>query len=222
MKNDVLKVYGIVDPAVMQTRSAEALAGAAVKAVRGGATLLQYRDKTGGTREMIEAVRAIRAAVAGSGVPVLVNDRVGIALAAGAEGVHVGQDDMAPEDARRLLGSNAIIGLSIKTEAEVDAAPLDLLDYVCIGAVFATTSKADANAPIGLEGCRTLVERIRKRIPDFPVGAISGITAQSAGSLIRAGVDGVAVISEIFANGDIEAAARALADAVDAAVHNAS
>lgn len=215
MKNAVLKVYGILDPAVSGGRSPADLAQAAVA---GGMTLLQYRDKTGSTRDIIEAVRAIRAAIAGSGVPLLVNDRVGVALAAGADGAHVGQDDMAPEDARRLLGPEAIIGLSVKTPAEAAAAPLDLLDYVCIGGVFATTSKDNPNPPVGVDGFAGLAAQIRVRAPGYPVGAIAGITAETAGSLIAAGADGVAVISEIFGKDDVEAAARKLREAVDAAL----
>ena len=93
--------------------------------VAGGATLIQLRDKHGATRQMIEEARAIKAVLAGTGVPLVVNDRVDVALVAGADGVHVGQDDMRVEDARRLLGPKAIIGLSIKTVALANAAPLD-------------------------------------------------------------------------------------------------
>ncbi|PLX37299.1 MAG: thiamine phosphate synthase [Hyphomicrobiales bacterium] len=215
MKRDVLRVYGIIDPAVAGDRSLPDLAR---EAVAGGITILQFRDKTGSTQDMIAAAKAIRAALAGSGVPFLINDRVDVALVSGADGVHVGQDDMAPEDARRLLGPDAIIGQSVKTHAEAEAAPLDLLDYVCMGGVFATSSKNNPNPPVGVEGFATLVNAIRARVPGYPVGAIAGITAETAGSLIAVGADGVAVISEIFGKDDVRAAAETLRRAVDGAL----
>src|SRR3954464_9873110 len=106
--------------------------------VAGGATLIQLRDKNGSTRRMIEEARAIKAALAGSGVPLVINDRVDVALAAEADGVHLGQDDMPAQDARRLLGRLAIIGLSIKSVAQAHAAPLEAIDYAGIGGVYAT------------------------------------------------------------------------------------
>src|SRR5258707_320344 len=118
----------------------------------GGDTLVQLRDKHGETRAMVEEARAIRGNLAPMHVPLLINDRVDVALAAGADGVHVGQDDMAVEDARRLLGPDAIIGLSIKTGAQAEAAPIDLLDYVGVGGVFATSSKDNPHPPIGPAG----------------------------------------------------------------------
>src|SRR4030095_9543769 len=109
--------------------------------VAGGATLIQLRDKHGATRQMIKTASALKAALAGTGVPLVVNDRVDVALVAQADGVHVGQEDMRVEDARRLLGPKAIIGLSIKSVALRNGAPLDQLDYVGVGGVYATTSK---------------------------------------------------------------------------------
>ncbi len=126
----------------------------------GGATLVQLRDKHGETRAMVEEARAIRRASRRLRVPLLINDRVDVALAAGADGVHVGQDDMAVEDARRLLGPDAIIGLSIKTVAQAEAAPVDLLDYVGIGGVYATTSKDNPDPPIGVAGLRAHRRRV--------------------------------------------------------------
>ena len=128
-----VRLNAIVDPERANGRS---LADLARLVVAGGATLIQLRDKKGATRQMIEEARAIKAALAGTGVPLVINDRVDVALIAEADGVHVGQDDMRAEDARRLLGPNAIIGLSIKTVAQANAAPLDALDYVGVGGVY--------------------------------------------------------------------------------------
>lgn len=210
-----LSLYCLVDPAASGGRP---LVNVARAAVAGGATIVQYRDKLSPTGAMVETARALVAALAGSGVPLLVNDRVDVALAAGAAGVHVGQDDMAVADARRLLGPAAILGLSLNSVAEAEAADLGLLDYVCGQCVFATASKADAPPPIGLSGIAAIADAVRRRAPGLPVGAISGITADNAGSVIAAGIDGVAVISAIGAAADPERAARALRAAVDAAL----
>src|SRR5262249_11289416 len=156
------------------------------RVAEGGATLVQLRDKHGSTRRLVEEARAIKAAIAHLGVPLLVNDRVDVALAAGADGVHVGQDDMAAEDARALLGSRALTGLSTKTVAHAEAAPVDLINYACIGGVFATTSKDNPDPPIGLAGLRTVLAVLRERAPRLPVGAIAGIDAGNAAQVIAA------------------------------------
>src|ERR1041384_3815935 len=147
-----VRLNAIVDP---ERANGRALADLARLVVAGGATLIQLRDKLGSTRRMIEEARAVKAALAGSGAPLVINDRVDVALAAGADGVHVGQEDMGVEDARRLLGEKAIIGLSIKSVAQANAAPLDALDYAGVGGVYATTSKDNPDPPIGVFGLRT-------------------------------------------------------------------
>ena len=211
-------VYVVLDPSASNGRPLTDIARAAVA---GGATLLQYRDKHAATGTLVATTRALLAAVAGTGVPLLVNDRIDVALAAGADGAHVGQDDMAVADARRLLGQGAILGLSLNSVAEGEAADLDLLDYVCGQCAFATASKADAPPPIGVTGIAAIAATVRRRVP-MPVGAISGITAANAGAVIAAGMDGVAVISAVCAAPDPEAATRALRTAVDAARTEAS
>jgi thiamine-phosphate pyrophosphorylase len=148
-------------------------------------------------------------------VPLVVNDRLDVALAAGADGIHIGRDDMPAETARRLLGPDAIIGLTVKSEADADAAIDAPIDYACIGGVFETLSKKNPDAPVGLEGFRVLRARIRAAKPGLPVGAIAGIDAARAGEAVRAGASGVAVISAIFRAEDIAAAARELRAAVD-------
>ena len=212
-KNPVdLRLYALVDP---QRAGGYSLADLAAKVVQGGATLVQLRDKLGGTRDMVERARAIKAALAGSGVPLLINDRVDVALAAGAAGVHVGWDDMEPKDARALLGPKAIIGLSINSAERARAAPLDLIDYVAVGAVYATSSKDNPNPPKGVEGARALADIIRGRA-EMPVGAISGIDGSNAAAVIAGGFDGVAVISALSITPDPAAAARRLRAVVDA------
>jgi thiamine-phosphate pyrophosphorylase len=207
-----LRLNAIVDPERANGRSLIELTR---MVVAGGATLIQLRDKHGSTRRMIEEARAIKAVLAGTGVPLVINDRVDVALVAAADGVHVGQDDLQPEDARRLLGPKAIIGLSIKTVALAHAAPLDMLDYVGVGGVYATTSKDNPNAPIGVAGLRDIVAAFRARSHDFPICGIAGIDAGNAAPVIEAGADGVAVISALSMNDDPAAAARALRGIVD-------
>ena len=202
----------ILDPEHAGGRPLPELARAAVA---GGATLLQYRDKTAETGELVATARAILSAIEGSGVPLLVNDRVDVALAAGADGVHIGQSDMAPEDARRLLGPDPIVGLTVRSMAEAEAAPADLIDYVGIGGVFATTSKQNKNAPIGLDGLAEICAFLDARAPDLGRVAIAGITAANSADVIAAGAHGVAVISAVSRAADPAAAAAALRHGVD-------
>lgn len=210
-----IRLYGILDPAA--TPGAD-LADLARLAAQGGATLLQYRDKRADGRLMVERTRAILAALAGSGVPLLVNDRVDVALAAGAQGVHLGQSDMLPADARAMLGSAAIIGRSLGNEADIRAMAAEPVDYGCIGAVFATRNKDDAEAPIGLEGLARLAALVRGAAPAIPVGAIAGIDQENAAQVIAAGAAGIAVIGAIFAQPSPLAAAQALRRIVDDAL----
>ena len=209
-----LRLYALVDPAVSGGRALADLAGR----IAGSATLVQLRDKHSSTRAMVEEARALRSVLEPAQVPLLINDRVDVALAARADGVHIGQDDMAAEDARRLLGRTAIIGLSIRTVQEAQAAPLYLLDYVAVGAIFATTSKKTNSAPIGTAGLREVVQAVRARARNFPVCAIAGIDASNAGKVIGAGADGVAVISALSQASDPSAAAGKLRDVVDRAL----
>jgi thiamine-phosphate pyrophosphorylase len=210
-----LRLYAIVDPEHAGGRSLPELAKLVAA---GGATLVQLRDKRSETRSMVEIARAVKAALTPFGVPLLVNDRVDVAMAAEADGVHVGPTDMAIEDARRLLGPKAIIGFSTKSVAVAEAVPIELIDYVGIGGVYATASKDNPNPPIGVEGLRRIVEVFHRRKPGFPTCAIAGITAANAGATITAGADGVAVISALSLAPDPAAAAKAMRAVVDAAI----
>jgi thiamine-phosphate pyrophosphorylase len=216
MKVD-LRLNAIVDP---ERSGRHDLAELARLCAQGGATLLQLRDKMSDTRAMVEEARAIKKALAPLSVPLVVNDRVDVALAAGADGVHLGQDDMKVEDARRLLGVDAIIGLSVKNVSEAEVAPVPLIDYVGSGGVYATLSKQQKNAPLGPEGLARIIAvlrgRARKEKKELPVCGIAGIDVSNAGAVICAGADGVAVISALSLAADPTRATRDLRQIVDA------
>jgi thiamine-phosphate pyrophosphorylase len=207
-----LRLNAIVDP---ERGGGQNLANLAIRCARGGATLVQLRDKHSETRTMVEEARAIKQVLAPLAVPLVINDRLDVAMAAGADGVHLGQDDMAVEDARRLLGPKAVIGLSIKSVGEAEAARLDLINYVGTGGVYATSSKQQKNAPIGPDGLARILATLRQRAPDMPVCGIAGIDASNAAEVIAAGADGIAVISALSLAPDPEAAARELRGIVD-------
>jgi thiamine-phosphate pyrophosphorylase len=209
-----LRLYALIDPAVAGGHELADLA----RGIAASATLVQLRDKHGSTRRMMEEARALIGVLAPLDIPLLINDRVDVALAVEADGVHIGWDDMPPADARLLLGKTAIIGLSIKTLEQARAAPLDLLDYVAIGGVYGTTSKDNTSAPIGIAGLRAIVEAVRARKSNFPICAIAGINADNAAEVVEAGADGVAVISALSLAADPSKAARALRNAVDVAL----
>jgi thiamine-phosphate pyrophosphorylase len=210
-----VRLNAIVDP---ERANGRALADLARMVVAGGATLIQLRDKHGSTRRMIEEARAIKAALAPFSVPLVINDRVDVALAAGADGVHIGWDDMAAEDARRLLGPNAIIGLSINSLERAQAAPVGLLNYFGVGGVYTTLSKQQKNKPIGVEGLARIVAVLRTRAPKLPTCGIAGIDAGNAAAVVMAGADGVAVISALSLAPDPAAAARELRGVVERAL----
>jgi thiamine-phosphate pyrophosphorylase len=209
-----LTLYVLVDPAQAKGRP---LADVAAAAVRGGATLIQLRDKTAETRTLVEEADAIKCALAGSGIPLLLNDRVDVALASGADGVHLGREDLDPAIARRLLGPRAIIGATVRADEDVAKLAAGAIDYVCIGGVFATKSKDNPDPPIGVHGLAHLARLVRERAPGIPTGAIAGIDERNAAEVMRAGADGIAVVSAVTAAGDPEAAARKLRAIVDGA-----
>ena len=210
-----LRLYALIDP---EHAGGHDLIDLARLVAQGGATLVQLRDKCSSTRAMLERARAIKAVLGGFAIPFLINDRVDVAVACGADGVHVGQEDMAARDARGILGAEAIIGLSIKTVAEAEAAPLDVVDYVGVGGVFATSSKENPAPPIGIAGLEQVADLLRRRALRFPICGIAGITTENAAQVVAAGADGVAVISALSHASDPCAAAQKLRAAVDAAL----
>ena len=207
-----LRLYAILDPERTGGRPLDRLADAAAA---GGATLLQLRDKNAGTRSFVARARQVKAALAGR-IPLIINDRIDVALAAEADGVHLGRDDMHPADARRLLGPEAIIGVTLKNNADLAVLDPALVDYGCIGGVFATASKNNPDPPVGLAGLTSL--RARAATSGLPVGAIAGIDAGNAADVIAAGADGIAIISALFMAEDVTSAARQLRGLVEAAL----
>jgi thiamine-phosphate pyrophosphorylase len=208
-----LRLYAILDP---ENAGGHDLPALAAKLVAGGVTLFQLRDKKGDAAQQIARARAIKAAL--SGVPLIINDHVDVALAVGADGVHLGQEDLDVATARTRLGPLPFIGLTIKNPAQAWAAPLRLIDYVGIGGVFGTASKNNPDPPIGLAGLREIVRIFRYRMGNFPMCAIAGINAENAADVITAGADGISVISAVAGAPDPTAAARELRAIVDKAL----
>jgi thiamine-phosphate pyrophosphorylase len=165
---------------------------------RGGASLVQLREKQMSPKQFYEEAKAAVAIAAQCGVQLIVNDRVDVALAVGANGVHLGQDDLPPQAARKLLGDQAILGYSTHNiEQAIQASKLPI-DYLAIGPIFSTATKSDTAPVLGLEGFRA----VRQAIGDFPLVAIGGITLANARDVIAAGADSVAVISALLAHPD--------------------
>ncbi|MDR1565763.1 MAG: thiamine phosphate synthase [Treponema sp.] len=174
-------------------------------AIEGGVTMVQLREKDASGREFFDIAREILALTRSKGIPLIINDRLDIALAAGACGVHFGQSDLPCLEARRLAGKDFIIGVSAHTPEEALAAQRDGADYIGAGAVFPTGSKADVSAVIGIEGIRAVAGAVK-----IPVVGIGGINPGNAAFVTAAGAAGVAVISAILSQPDIRAAALAL------------
>jgi thiamine-phosphate pyrophosphorylase len=171
-------------------------------AVQGGVTMVQLREKTAPTRAFLDEARALKALLAPFGVPLIINDRADIALAVGADGVHVGQTDMPVEMLRGLLGPRAIIGLSITNHAQINSPDAALPDYLGLGPLYLQQTKLNAASPLGVEGFRALRAATAK-----PVVAIGGLKADNSPPVLAAGADGLAVVSAIVGAADVRAAA---------------
>ncbi len=196
-----LSLYLVTDAALCDPLGIEQTVAAAVQ---GGATMVQLRDKHASDEQMIAQAKRLKAMLAGSGVPLIINDRLNVALASQADGLHVGQSDTAVQEARHALGQDAIIGLSINTLAHLQSAPVTLLDYVGLGPVFATGSKQDHAQPIGFDGLAQLAQAC-----PLPSVAIGGLKAEHLAQVKAAGADGMAVISAICGQPDPRLAAQA-------------
>ena len=203
-----LSLYLIVGPDVTAGRDVTAVA---LAAVRGGATMVQLRYKAGAS-EIMESAREVIEVLRPTGVPVIINDRVDMARALGAQGVHIGQEDTPPAVAREALGEEAIVGVSITHPDQLINVDPEVVDYLGVGPVFPTPSKSDAAPPLGLEALSRIAGSIR-----LPVVAIGGITEANAIDVIRAGADGLAVISAVCAADDPEEAARRLVGRIEEA-----
>lgn len=173
----------------------------------GGATMIQLREKTASPREFYTAALEAMEVARRVNVRIIINDRVDIAIAVNADGVHLGQEDVPPDRARRLLGESRIVGFSthgLKQAVEADGLPID---YIAIGPVFQTSTKENPDAVVGLEAIAATRRQTSK-----PLVAIGGITLSRAASVIEAGADSVAVISDLFSTGDISGRAREFID----------
>jgi thiamine-phosphate pyrophosphorylase len=177
----------------------------------GGASLVQLREKRMPAMEFYQQAKAAVGVAERSGVRLIINDRVDVAIAVGAHGVHLGQDDLPPQAARKLLGPDAIVGYSTHNVNQALEALKQPIDYLAIGPIFQTTTKTDTSPILGVEGLRA----IRRAIGDFPVVAIGGITHTNARDAIEAGADSVAVISALLSDPDrITEATRSLIQAL--------
>lgn len=199
MRPQDLNLYLVTDRPLSLGREMEWIV---TQAVEGGVTMVQLREKDADTREFIELAQRLKAVLAPLGVPLLINDRVDVALAVDADGVHIGQSDMPYEMARRLLGPDKIIGLSVENMDDVRRANELDVDYIGISPVYSTTTKTDTAAPFGLEGLREAV-----RLSVHPTVAIGGMNARTAADVMACGTDGIAVVSAIVsADSPLEAA----------------
>jgi thiamine-phosphate pyrophosphorylase len=197
------KLYPILDAGLLADRGHD-LRWAAEQLKEAGVGLLQYRDKAGSPQSVLQNAAAIREAFAGAARRLILNDRADLAVLAEWDGVHVGQGDLLPEDARRVVGAERWVGVSTHTEEQVKLADLTCADYVAVGPVFATGTKLDAEPVIGLDGVRRA-----RALTTKPIVAIGGITRANARSVMEAGADSVAVISALFVEGEpVEKVAR--------------
>jgi thiamine-phosphate pyrophosphorylase len=201
-------LYLVTDPELARDRP---LTDVVAAAVRGGVTLVQLRDKGTEGRALLETALALKAVLDPMGVPLIVNDRVDVAHAAGAAGCHIGQTDLPAEAARVILGPEAIVGVSIDAAEQARTIDPALVDYVAYGPFAATATKADAGGPIGAGGLAAV-----RAQPLLPLIAIGGINARNVAEAVRTGADGIAVVSAIMAAADPEAASRELRAAIDA------
>ena len=214
MKRLVLpRLYVILDAALLtvpETECAQRLAAA-------GVCLLQYRNKGASARELFESSKRLSSLLIPQGVTFVVNDRADVAFAAEASGVHVGQEDLRAEAARSVIGAGKLIGVSTHNLDQFKDAAASSADYVAVGPVFSTSTKANPDPVVGIE----LIRRAR-RLTDKPIVAIGGITLESAAEVIRAGADSIAVISDILLAPDPGLRARQYIELLDAANHAAA
>ena len=166
------------------------------EAIKGGTTIVQLREKTASTKEFYDLALKVKEITSRYGVPLLINDRIDIALAVGSEGVHIGQDDMPADIAREIIGEDKILGVSASTVEEAKKAEIDSADYIGSGAVFPTATKDDADS-VSKEELKKIIDSI-----DIPVVAIGGITVENAHTLKGSGIAGFSVVSAIMSAED--------------------
>ena len=208
---DYLKLYLVTDRELSLGRSLEEVVSEAVK---GGVTVVQLREKDASTGEFIELARRLMKLLKPLRIPLIINDRVDVALAVDADGVHIGQCDMSYEDARRLLGPDKIIGLSVESFEDIEAANALDVDYIGISPVYGTPTKTDTAEPFGLEGLHKAVQ-----MSAHPTVAIGGMNASPIAEVMAAGTDGVAVVSAICSAEKIRKATSDLRAIVEANIN---
>ena len=183
-----LSVYLVLDPDLCG--SAQGMIETTRAAVQNGATCVQLRAPHWKKRALVECGRALKSVLADFNVPLIINDHADVCLAVDAEGLHVGQDDLSPLDARAIIGNEKVLGLSVSNTQELSAVDIRLVDHLGIGPIFSTSTKPDASAALGLDGFAALASR-----KPCPVVAIGSVKVPIVGDLIRSGADGVAVVS---------------------------
>jgi len=203
---DKLRLYLVTDPLLAGERG---VMETVRQALISGVGTVQLRDKTASTPFLIEMAVRLKALAEDHDALFLVNDRVDVARASGAHGVHLGQDDMPPEEARSLLGADAIIGVSVRTAGEAMAAEAAGVDYIAANLVYPTDTKKDVSSPLGIEGIRQL-----RMVSSLPLVAIGGIGRGNALDTVAAGADGIAVVSAIMAAENVPLACRELLEAI--------
>lgn len=209
MNRNNLRVYLVTDRRLCNGRS---LVDIVIQAVKGGVTMVQLREKDIDTRGFIQEAIQLKNALEGLAVPLIINDRVDVALASGADGVHIGQSDMPYDMARQLLGPEKIIGLSVENMQQLEQANSLNVDYIGISPVFSTPTKTDAAPPWGIDAVKEAVRRSA-----HPTVAIGGMNAATVGQVIASGCDGVAVVSAIMA----APSPRIAAEELSAIINNA-
>ena len=206
------RLYVILDAALLTVSETEC----AQKLVEAGVRLLQYRDKAASSRELLEASKRLSNILAPRGISFLVNDRADVAALAGASGVHVGQEDLAVEDARKVVGAKRLVGVSTHNRAQFEQAAATSADYIAVGPIFTTSTKENPDPVVGTD----LIREVRL-LTTKPIVAIGGITLERAADVIRAGADSVAVIGDILRAADPGARARQYIELLEAA-HSAA
>ena len=206
MKKIDYSLYLVTDRSLSRGRDTMQIVQAAV---RGGVTCVQLREKSCSTRDFIEEARRISDFLKEHHLPLIINDRIDVAMAVGAEGVHLGQTDMPLETARTILKKDMIIGISAESVEDAVEAEKGGADYISVSPVFSTSTKTDTAPPLGLEGISTIRRHVR-----IPVVGIGGINKENCAQVIRHGADGVAVVSAIVSSADPEKEARELLEII--------
>jgi thiamine-phosphate pyrophosphorylase len=206
------QLYVILDAALLTIPETEC----ARQLVDAGVRMLQYRNKTASSRELLESSKRLSVELMPRGITFIVNDRADVAALAGARGVHVGQEDLGVEEAREVVGQDRLVGLSTHNRTQFEQAAAGSADYIAVGPIFSTSTKVNPDPVVGTE----LIRQVRP-LTDKPIVAIGGITLESAAEVIRAGADSVAVISDILRARKPGERARQFLERLEAANHAA-